>query len=286
MLILNADDFGISPGASKGILNLVALGRLSAYSLMVNCNHWREYRNDIESSRTKVSVGLHLNLTEGSGIEPIRLNGISKDLPNCAKLIAQCLSRQVDIDWLRREISSQFDLFENTLGITPDHIDGHQHVHMLPVVRQVLTQELKKRSHYPQPLLRQSNLSFWNPKYDGLNVLAKSLIVRAAGIGAVTALNSDGFPHNERFLGFANLERNKKFSKQLCCWLRPSDSVVLVMCHPGIDKTCVHDPLAARRYYEFSSILKFDRLPEILWRPGERIGSQSIDWKHEMRTRQ
>ena len=52
---------------------------------------------------------------------------------------------------LRTEIAAQLDTFTQALGRAPAYIDGHQHVHQLPVVRTLLLEEIARR--YPAAAL-------------------------------------------------------------------------------------------------------------------------------------
>src|SRR5690242_9834211 len=66
-LIINADDFGISPGVNLGIAEAAARGGISSTSLMVNLP---DSADAISRARScpRISVGLHLNLTVGDAL--------------------------------------------------------------------------------------------------------------------------------------------------------------------------------------------------------------------------
>ena len=51
----------------------------------------------------------------------------------------------LDTDEIRAEVARQLDRFEAGLGFPPDHIDGHQHVHVLPGIRRALLTEVAQR---------------------------------------------------------------------------------------------------------------------------------------------
>src|SRR5258708_26788415 len=84
----------------------------------------------------RLSLGLHFNLTEGHGLQPAA--GIGAVI---ARAYAGALGGTAMRDAWRR----QLDAFEDALGMAPDFIDGHQHVHQLPGVRAALVQELRQR---------------------------------------------------------------------------------------------------------------------------------------------
>ncbi len=62
-LIVNADDMGVCPHRSKGILRLIEEKKVSSVSLMVNMGYSAEAGAAIKERN--ISAGLHLNLTEG-----------------------------------------------------------------------------------------------------------------------------------------------------------------------------------------------------------------------------
>lgn len=57
---------------------------------------------------------------------------------------------------IRAEIRAQLDTFEQMLGHGPAFVDGHQHVHQLPVVRHELLDELRSRYRDRLPWLRST----------------------------------------------------------------------------------------------------------------------------------
>ncbi|MCP2821003.1 ChbG/HpnK family deacetylase, partial [Salmonella enterica subsp. enterica serovar Typhimurium] len=74
---------------------------------------------------TAGSFGLHLDFTEFS---PLR-RGLWP-------LIGASLAHRLDASALRDEIATQCALFEDATGRAPDYVDGHQHVHQLPQIRE------------------------------------------------------------------------------------------------------------------------------------------------------
>ena len=88
----------------------------------------------------------------------------------------------LDTQDIRAEIGRQLDRFETALGFPPDHIDGHQHVHVLPGIRRALFREVEHRYRVRPPLMRDPS--------DRLRAIlarrttaAKALTVAALAIG-------------------------------------------------------------------------------------------------------
>ena len=103
--ILCADDFAISRGVSEGILSLAEEGRLSATSAIVTAPHWPAYAKAVMQLRSKLAVGLHLNLTFGRPLGPMRALARDGQLPNWDRLVGRIVAGRVD----RREIAAEID---------------------------------------------------------------------------------------------------------------------------------------------------------------------------------
>ncbi|MFX7605201.1 ChbG/HpnK family deacetylase, partial [Acinetobacter baumannii] len=71
-------------------------------------------------------------------------------------LIGASLAHRLDASALRDEIATQCALFEDATGRAPDYVDGHQHVHQLPQIREALVEVLVARYTGRLPRLRIS----------------------------------------------------------------------------------------------------------------------------------
>lgn len=113
-LIVNADDFGQSPGINAGIIKTHRDGIVTSASLMVR---WPAAPAAAAYARCHpdLSVGLHVDLGEWSQVG------------------AEWFPRYEVIDKTDRkavedEILRQLDMFRTLMGRDPTHLDGHQHV--------------------------------------------------------------------------------------------------------------------------------------------------------------
>lgn len=120
-LIVNADDFGRSPGINRGVMEAVDRGVVTSASLMVR---WPAAADAARFARDrpKVSLGLHVDLGEWTFQDGLW----------------RTLYRVVDTDnseETRAELTRQLDSFEQLAGRPPTHLDSHQHVHRDGAVR-------------------------------------------------------------------------------------------------------------------------------------------------------
>lgn len=135
-VVFVADDLGVAPGVDAGIAAAAAAGVVREASLCVT-------GGDVEAGlRTArelgLGVGLHLSLTLGRALTgPIRgvTDGGGAFLPLRRVLLA-CLRSAVDRDGIAREIAAQLQRLAD-LGVPTTHANGHHHVHVFPVVRDV-----------------------------------------------------------------------------------------------------------------------------------------------------
>src|SRR6516162_8303967 len=136
LIWLCADDYGISPGVSLAIRDLVVRGRLNATSVLVLAAacHRSEARalSALNSIAPRVAIGLHVALT--APFHPLSLNfRVLKDgafMPLGATL-RHAFLRRFEGDALLEELEAQLNRFCELFGRAPDYVDGHHHVHLL-----------------------------------------------------------------------------------------------------------------------------------------------------------
>jgi len=124
-LIVNADDFGRSPGINRGIIRAHEQGIVTSASLMVR---WPAARQAGEYARAHpiLSVGLHFDLGEWA----CRHDGEWTQLYRVAD--------ENDSLAVFEQATFQLDAFRKLMGRDPTHIDSHQHMHMSGPARSIL----------------------------------------------------------------------------------------------------------------------------------------------------
>ena len=142
-LIINADDFGFSQGVNAAIIKAHEEGILTSTSLMVSGDAVQEA---IALSRNypNLAVGLHLVLVCGKSVLPpvqiphlVDSQGNFSNNPTQAGLTYQF--NQATRAELRLEISAQLEKFRDS-GLNLAHVDGHLHLHVHPVILNILTE--------------------------------------------------------------------------------------------------------------------------------------------------
>ena len=271
--VLNADDYAMSAGVSRGIEQLAAARKISGTSAFVTLPRWQEDAPRIRELRGHIAIGLHLNLTVGSPAGPFASLAPGGAFPALSDVIRATVLRKLVPGEVRDEIKRQLDLFETALGHPPDHIDGHQHVHVLPIVRNQLIAEVAARYHDHRPLMRDPT--------EGLAHIAtrspakgKALIVRALAQGFRSLARRHGLPLNTSFYGFSAFDTERPFRAEMIDALdRRQDTAPLkvVMCHPGFPdaELAALDPITARRQQEYDALMQLGPPEAVIWHPAD-----------------
>ena len=215
-LFVCADDGGWHAPTDKVLIALASQGRLSAVSLLVdgpNIQAWR----DITNSEPGLNLGLHFALTW----TPERG---SSDL---AALIRQSLLGRLNINEINDRLNHQLDRFEETLGRPPAFLDGHQHVHTLPGIRDAVLRTLAER--YPtdkRPAIRSTVPLQWRG--------TKAAVIAAlGGLGMKKRLRQQGWASNPDFAGVYNFAKPHSFRLHIQSWISQLADGGLLMVHPG-----------------------------------------------------
>jgi predicted glycoside hydrolase/deacetylase ChbG (UPF0249 family) len=214
-LVVCADDFGQSAPIDAGILSLARTGRLTAVSALPL---GPAFTADLPALlATGVEVGLHLDLTEGLGGSPS--SGLSG-------LILRSHLGLVGRAAVASAVARQLDAFERSAGRPPDFVDGHRHVHQLPVVRGLLLAELDRRYPAGGPALRITV-----PRH---RRGAKAALIAALGGRALRrVVDRRGLARNADFAGVYGFEPEAPYRALVQGWLASLEDGGLLMCHPG-----------------------------------------------------
>ncbi len=275
---LCADDYAMTAGLSRGIEQLAQLRKISATSAMVTTAHWATDAARIRDLRGHVAIGLHLNLTLGEPLSgDCRTLAPSGPFFELQPLIKAALARKIAVCDARDEIRRQLDAFETALGYAPDHIDGHQHVHVLPVVRRALLDEVAARYRERPPLLRDPGEGFVSIATSS-PARGKALVVKALAAGFAASARQRGLTVNTSFAGFSGFDTSRPFESEIVAALdRRGDTseFKIIMCHPGFadDELGRIDPVVARREQELDTLTRLGPPEAVLWHPYSADGS-------------
>ncbi|MCX5829960.1 MAG: ChbG/HpnK family deacetylase [Deltaproteobacteria bacterium] len=137
-LIINADDFGANICRNRGIAEAVDTGVVTSVSVLVNGPAFDDALARLPAWQGRgVSVGLHVNLSEGypvcKGLSVLPDDhGCFRGKSSTHKLLMQKGNHELERE-VALEIEAQIGLLESK-AIRISHLDGHQHVHVFPAV--------------------------------------------------------------------------------------------------------------------------------------------------------
>ncbi|MDP3608415.1 MAG: ChbG/HpnK family deacetylase [Methylophilus sp.] len=242
-IIITADDYAQSAAIDAGILHLIRMGRVTATSCLTLSPRWPVAAQQMTAEiRSLADIGLHLDFTQYP-------QALKHALP---KLIAKTALGMLSRQSILHAIRLQLDAFEDALASAPDYVDGHQHVHQLPQIREVLIEELDRRYAKSMPWIRVANPPYW----DGL----KAMIIRLLGASALKKLAAEkGLEYTHTLLGVYDFDLNiESYRQKLNLWLANSHtqtSPFALMCHPAIATSTdvdLQDPILSARYVEYA----------------------------------
>ena len=148
-LVVNADDFGFSPGVTEGILRAHAEGVVTSTTIAANMPAAEEAVGRLGEA-PRLGVGVHLNVTQGPVLSEAgrALAGPGGVMDrSAAGLLAAVTRRPGLLDAVEAECEAQL-LWLLDCGVRPTHLDSHRHVHAWPGVFARVAR-LARRYHVP-----------------------------------------------------------------------------------------------------------------------------------------
>ena len=142
-LIINADDFGLTAGVNRAILELHSAGVLTSTTLMARAGATDDALEKARGART-LGVGCHVVLVDGaptlqaSEIPSLVERGTGVFRNSLTAFLALLLTGRIKSAEIEAETSAQIEALQSK-GLKLTHVDTHKHTHMFPgVLRPVL----------------------------------------------------------------------------------------------------------------------------------------------------
>ncbi len=129
-LIVNSDDFGLTPGVNRGIIDALKRGLLRSTTAMMNMPAI-EMAAGLAKENPELGVGIHLVLTAGRPLLDTHKT-IVDEKGNFLKNAVLTKKTDVDVEEVYAEYVAQMEKYIKLFGHKPTHIDGHHHTHALP----------------------------------------------------------------------------------------------------------------------------------------------------------
>ena len=240
-----ADDFGVDPQVDAAIVELAGLGRVNATSVLVDAGI--DQTSVLTLRALDIDVGLHLNLTDALG------DLTDHDVMPLKHLILRSHARLLSRSWVRATIERQFTRFEQQFGCSPDYVDGHLHVHQLPVVRQQLLEVLSTKRLPDGFWVRDTRAGALRGSTRSERF--KSWVVGHLGMGHLAMLATRGhLGRNRGFFGVYDFTgQHRPFMQMMQGWLGSAQPGALVMTHPATGHLA-NDPIGQARVQEYQAL--------------------------------
>jgi chitin disaccharide deacetylase len=149
-LIVNADDFGLTSGINRAIIEAHRNGIVTSSTLMAGGPKFRE-AVALAAQTPNLSVGCHVLLVDASPMlgraevsslaAPSR--GKTRFRSSLASFACLAVARRLDENQIEAEILAQIAQLQSA-GIQVSHLDSHKHTHLFPVVFKPMIRAAKK----------------------------------------------------------------------------------------------------------------------------------------------
>ena len=251
-IIINVDDLGFSHAVNQAVIDLAEKERIQATSFM---SLGEVHKDEVKALQSHhIDIGLHFDLTGLAGVG------------NLKNVLLKAYLGKFQSNELQSIIQQQLDCFEQKIGKQPDFIDGHQHVHQFPQVREALLACVEQRYKQKIPIR--------NTKTYQTDLKAK-IIYFLGGYALKRSLVQQQWPHNPAFSGIYGF--NTDLSGLITLWdswleNAPNDSVI--MCHPAQKDPNWTDEIYAARCVEYEWLMSDEFLA--LW---NKYQCQAQSWK-------
>jgi len=253
-LVIHADDFGETIEITNGIRRGIEAGVLTSTSIMANMPATTYALQRVRPLSGEASFGVHLNLCEGRPLtRGATLSGEGGEFHCKRDLIRRALSRKLSLPELESEIAAQIALVRDA-GVAISHVDGHKHLHQLPLISTAVANVLPRFGIERVRLTRLLGLAALS---DRATLLRELAAWRAARIFRRAALH---FP--VRTIDLREMMENG-FGRRGPRAMVDARGPVELCCHPASGAAEVDKPSSHRRSQELDYLLS-PRFREIL----------------------
>lgn len=261
LLVVVADDIGIGPDTTTGILQLASRGIVAGSALLVNSPYAGDAVRRWRLQGSCLEMGWHPNLTLDTPVSPaknvrslVQFDGTFWPL---GPFLRRWFLGLLDPTEIEQEWRAQLDRFRELVGFVPTFVNCHQHIGLFAPIGDIL---LRLLSELPtRPYLRRVQEP-WAVVRRLAGARVKRVFLNCLGRRLSRKQKAQGFPGNDWLAGITNpaCVLDPQFFAR---WLEamPGD-VVELMCHPG-----QFDPTLVGRDCSVEDGLQQQRINELRW---------------------
>jgi chitin disaccharide deacetylase len=239
-VILNADDFGLTPGVNEGIIRAHRDGILTSTTLMATAPAF-DAAVDLAKENPRLGVGCHLVLCGGIAVTsphkiPSLVDSIGRLPESLASFVVRVTSGRIRTADIEMELRAQIEKIRNA-GLEPTHVDTHKHTHVHPrvmgIVARVATDLGIKKIRNPVEDLSDSFRTTSGEGIARFKDIAAAAAVRSVESQFQSIARRYGLRSPDHFLGLAATGRLDAVNLHSIIDALPDGSTE-IMLHPGI----------------------------------------------------
>jgi chitin disaccharide deacetylase len=249
-LIINADDFGMSKEVNDGIKRAIKAGAVNSVSVMVNMPYFDDAIQFLKK-HPEVSVGLHLNITEGGPISsPHATSTLLREDNNFffwVNLMVKYFLKKVSLKEIAAELATQHKKLVST-GLEISHIDSHHHIHLFPPFFKIVLAFVREKKIPTLRCRRFRVRSLTVALFETASIKAL-LILFLCFINNVLARPSRHHFNDDTIF---DMHWDSRMSKKRFLHILSSlpDGTIEIICHPGVMSKWGNAAFLAPRQHE------------------------------------
>jgi predicted glycoside hydrolase/deacetylase ChbG (UPF0249 family) len=245
-LIVHADDFGETVEITRGICEAIEGGAVTSTTIMANMPGTADALPRVQGLSDRASFGVHLNLCEG---KPLTAGPTLVDeqgrFHRKRDLFLRAVTGRLSLREVAAEVTAQISVVHEA-GVRISHLDGHKHLHQLPVVSAAVAEVLPR---FGIERVRVTRLGrFWQIRA-GSTLVREVLSVPAGATFRRAQLRSP-----RRVVDLQAI-MDPKAGADAGASLRESQGPIEMFCHPGTERADVEKPGSCARYDELQFLL-------------------------------
>jgi predicted glycoside hydrolase/deacetylase ChbG (UPF0249 family) len=245
-LIVHADDFGESVEITRGICAAIEGGTVTSTTIMANMPGTADALERVAGLSKQASFGVHLNLCEGRALTTGRtLVGRRGDFHSKRALFLRAISGMLSETEVEAELRAQIAVVHDA-GVRISHVDGHKHLHQLPVVSAAVARVLP---HFGIERVRLTRLGSIARIRTPASLVRELLAVPAATAFRSARLRSPGRVVDVQAIMDPDARADAP------ALLREPGGVVEMFCHPGTALADIEKPGSCERNAELQFLL-------------------------------
>ena len=292
--LFHADDLGLSNETNTAIGQLAEAGKLDGASLLVNApatQHGVQLWTELEQGHPEIKLCLHLCLTEGPASAA---SNLVVDLINTQSFLHYTFGKWLllsiipdKISYKRKirkqisnEILAQIKVYKELTGKQEIHLDGHQHIHLVPIVLEEILKLAQSENiiwirSTREPLPSGLPFHYWTTALRESGYL-KWILLQLLSMIAIPRLRKHHILTNGIFSGVFFTGQMSYYPLQ-ACWkelacrvVHQRDTAAIVLAHPGsppaidlgqLGFSISHDfALSERRILEWKAMQDLQRI--------------------------